>query len=52
MKQSAYDPPVVIVRSGYASDDLWLEAIAQATRAGRQIIVIDAKGRIKTLGEG
>jgi signal recognition particle GTPase len=40
-----YDPEVVIIRSGYASDDAWLDAIAQALRAGRRVVLIDAGGR-------
>jgi len=38
------DAPVVIIRSGYASDDLWHRAIGQALHYGRTVIAIAADG--------
>lgn len=38
------DPEVIIIRSGYATDDQWLDAIAQAKATGRRVTAIAANG--------
>lgn len=41
------DPPdaVIILRSGYATETLWREAIASALAYERAVIAIDAAGQ-------
>ena len=49
MTRADDDPPVIIIRSGYATDDLWLDAIAGAQKYKRRIIVVDGAGKMREL---
>lgn len=42
---------VVILASGYATDEVWITALRQAVKYGRQGIAVDREGREMTLGE-
>jgi hypothetical protein len=43
-KKQDPDQPVIIIRSGYATEALWLASIDQALDHGRAVIAIDASG--------
>jgi hypothetical protein len=45
MKRST-DPEVVIIRSAYQTEALWLASIASALKLGRRVRAIDAAGRV------
>jgi hypothetical protein len=46
MPPSKLPPEVTVIRSGYASEPLWVTAITQALQHGRTVAAIDAQGQI------
>jgi len=43
------NPEVLIIRSGYRTDDQWLDAILKAQELGRRVVIITADGKRQVL---